>query len=399
MKQARWGRNVAYARIVDLPCARALFYFDQPLSLNPMPQPATLQDVADRAGVHRSTVSLALRNHTRISAAVRERVQRIARELGYRSNPLVTALMRSRRSRWTAKHVVLAYVTNYPTAYGWRPPHHDRPDYFPGAAARAQELGYKLEHFWLGEPGMTPARLAQILISRGINGLLIGRLPPGLSEIHLPWDHFSAVALGLTLTRPDLHRVSEDAFASASEAVAQCLAHGYRRIGYVMAEPDDSPNMGNRWLGAYLRQQMGMTPEDRLPVCEYRSPAEFPAQFLSWFEQHRPDVMLTSCAAPIMNLLAERGPKFAHGAKVVLLVNDKPAQGLSGMYLDPSILGSLAVDMVVGMMHRGETGLPAEPHHVLVPGKWVDTGGAVARPTTRPTTRTTHQVALPDASC
>ena len=104
-----------------------------------MPQPATLQDVADKAGVHRSTVSLALRNNARISAEVRERVQRIARELDYRTNPLVTALMRSRRTHQAAKHVVLAYVTNHPTRYGWRPPHHDRPDYFPCAAARAAE--------------------------------------------------------------------------------------------------------------------------------------------------------------------------------------------------------------------------------------------------------------------
>lgn len=348
-----------------------------PLS-DPMPQSATLQDVATRAGVHRSTVSLALRNNPRISAAVRERVQAIAREIGYRSNPLVTALMRSRRSRQIAKHVVLAYVTDYPTRYGWRPPHHDRPDYFPGAAARATELGYKLEHFWLGEPGMTPARFAQILTSRGINGLVIGRLPPGLSEIHLPWEHFSAVAVGLTLIRPDLHRVSEDAFASATEAIARCLARGHRRIGFVIPEPDDSPNMGDRWLGAYLRQQAHMAPEDRLPICDYRPPAEFPAHFLEWFERNRPDVMLASCASPIVELLAARGRKFTRGAKLVLLVNDKPAQGLAGIHLDPGIVGSLAVDMVVGMMHRGETGLPAEPHHVLVPGKWVEEDGVVA---------------------
>jgi hypothetical protein len=28
--------------------------------------------------------------------------------------------------------------------------------------------------------------------------------------------------------------------------------------------------------------------------------------------------------------------------------------------------------MLVGMMHRGETGLPSEPHHVMVPGCWVE---------------------------
>jgi LacI family transcriptional regulator len=343
-----------------------------------MPQPATLQDVADKAGVHRSTVSLALRNNARISVEVRERVQRIARELDYRTNPLVTALMRSRRTHQAAKHVVLAYVTNHPTRYGWKPPHHDRPDYFPGAAARAAELGYRLEDFWLGEPGMTSARFAQILLSRGINGLLIGRLPPGMSEMQLPWENFSAVALGLTLDRPDLHRVSEDAFASASEAMHRCMAKGYRRIGFVMSEPDDSPNMGDRWLGAFLRLQLRLAPENRIPYCEYRPPREFGGHFLRWFDTHQPDVVLATHAGPILELLAQHGRKLPRGVELYLLINDKLHQGFSGIHLDPGILGSLAVDMVVGMLHRGETGLPTEPHHVMVPGRWVEG----AQPTT-----------------
>jgi DNA-binding LacI/PurR family transcriptional regulator len=358
-----------------------------------MPPPSvTLQDVADRAGVHRSTVSLALRNHARISPAVRERIQNIAREIGYRSNPLVTALMRSRRTQLAAKHVVLAYVTDYPTRYGWRPPHHDRPDYFPAAMARAEELGYKLEHFWLGEPGMTPERFAQILINRNISGLLIGRLPLGKNEILLPWEHFSSVALGLTLTKPNLHRVAEDAFASATEAMNQCLAKGYRRIGYVISEPNDSPNMADRWLGAYWRQQMHLLPEDRIPVCEYRPPAELPAHFLAWYDKHRPDVILTYRAEPIMDILTSSGRKLPDEAKLVLLVNDKPEHGFGGMYIDPGSVGALAVDMVVGMMHRGEIGLPAEPHHVLVPAKWVEAGV-----TATASTRSSSQAQPPDA--
>lgn len=344
-----------------------------------MPQPATLQDVAEKAGVHRSTVSLALRDNPRISASVRSRVQRIAKELGYRSNPLVTALMRSRRTRCTAHHVVIAYVTSHATRYGWRPPHHDRPDYFPGAARRAEELGYKLEDFWLNEPGMTPERFANILASRGINGMLVGRLPPGRNELHLPWERFSAVALGLTLINPDLNRVSEDAFASATEAIHQCRAKGHRRIGFVMSEPDDSPHIGDRWMGAYLRLQLHCPPEDRMPPCEYRPPGEFEPHFLKWFDEYKPDAILATHADPVAALLRDSGSRAAKAARLYVLVNDKLHLGHTGIHLDPGIVGSLAVDMVVGMMHRGETGLPAEPHHVLVPGRWME-GAASAPP-------------------
>src|SRR5436190_10140612 len=160
-----------------------------------MSNKATLQDVADRAGVHRSTVALALRDHPRISEPVRRRVQALASRIGYRVNPLVSALMQSRRTGRKVKHLTLAYVTNYPTRYGWRPGFHARPDFFPGAVARAKDFGYRLEDFWLGEPGMTPERFGDILTVRGIHGIIIGRLPPGQSSLDLAWERFSCVAV------------------------------------------------------------------------------------------------------------------------------------------------------------------------------------------------------------
>jgi DNA-binding LacI/PurR family transcriptional regulator len=337
-----------------------------------MPQTTTLQDVAEQAGVHRSTVSLALRGNTRISAEVRERVTRIANQLGYRANPLVTALMRARRTRKTTKDVVIAYVTNYPTRYGWRPPHHDRPDFFPGAAQRAQELGYKLEDFWLGEPGMTPKRFAQILTTRGINGLLIGRLPPGQSELDLPWDRFSCVALGLTLKNPRLHHVAEDAYATADEAINRCLAAGHRRIGLVFSEPDDSPNTGDRYRGAFLRHQLRFPAKERIPICDHSSPAEFPGDFMRWVKCNEPEVILATHAEAVARIYAGAGQPLPAGVRLVALINDKLPNGFAGIHHDPAEMGAQAVNLLVGMMHRGEVGIPEEAHYLLVPGKWVE---------------------------
>ena len=174
---------------------------------------ATLEDVANRAGVHRTTVSLALRDHPRNPQQTRERIKGLAEKLGYRVNPLVSALMQSRRMGKGVKHVTLAYVTSHPTRYGWSPEGgHDRPNFFPGAVERASDFGYKLEHFWLTEPGMSTERFCNILSVRGINGLLIGRLPPGETSMELHWNRFSCVALGMTLRSPQLHHVTENHF-------------------------------------------------------------------------------------------------------------------------------------------------------------------------------------------
>lgn len=327
----------------------------------------TLQDVADRAGVHRSTVALALRDHPRIPPATRQRICALAEQLGYRPNPLVAALMQSRRSGRKVKHVAIAYVTTYPTRYGWRPAHHARPDFFPGADARARELGYQLEHFWLAEPGMTPARFCDILTARGISGVILGRLPPGLHEIELRWPRYSCVALGMTLHAPRLHHVTEHHFDTATQAMLQCRARGYRRVGFAFTDANDSPAVGDRWLGAYLMQQLQSPARERLPVCP-GAPASA-AQFAAWFKRHRPDAILVNHAPPVHAWLRSLGQEVPRDVGLVEL-EDHPDEGSSGVYYDPGKVGALAVEMVVGLMHRNEKGIPANPHEVLLSGEW-----------------------------
>ncbi len=335
-----------------------------------MPANATLQDVAIRAGVHRTTVSLALRDHPRIPAATRARVKAIAAKLGYRINPLVSALMRSRRSGRAVKHVSLAYVTGYPTRFGWRPPHHDRPDFFPGAVARARDFGYKLEHFWLAEPGMTPERFCDILTARGINGLIVGRLPPGQHAMRLLWERFSCVALGLTLRSPLLHHVTENHFDAAWQGVRRCRERGYRRVGFVFSEANDSPRVGDRWLGAYLAQQLQFPRADRLPACP-AVPAD-ERSFREWFLRIRPDALLASHGRPVLAWLERLGRRVPRDVGLIDLAGDHPELACAGVYCDPANLGALAVEMLVGLMHRNETGVPDDQHEILLTGEWRD---------------------------
>ncbi|MBL9188922.1 MAG: LacI family DNA-binding transcriptional regulator [Opitutaceae bacterium] len=332
-----------------------------------MSKPATLQDVAVRAGVHRTTVSLALRDHPRIPATTREHVKAVAARLGYRMNPLVSALMRSRRTGGATKHVTLAFVTNYPTRDGWRPVGHGRPDFFPGAEQKARDLGYRLEHFWLAEPGMTPARLCDVLSARGIHGLITGRLPPGQASLSLAWDRFSCVALGMTLRSPALHRVTENHFETVTQAMHQCEQRGYRRVGFVFSAPNDSPCVGDRWLGAYLVQQRLVPAGDRVPLCP-GVPADEPG-FAAWFRANKPDAILATHAKPLLDWLARLGRKAPRDVGLVEL-EEHPELGCAGVHYDSATIGALAVEMLVGLMHRCETGVPANPHEVLLTGTW-----------------------------
>jgi LacI family transcriptional regulator len=337
-----------------------------------MPQNVTLDDIAKKAGVHRATVARALRDHPRISKETRGQVQKLARDMGYRINPLVAALMQSRRSTRKSKNIVIAYVTRYPTCFGWRPPQLDRPDYFPGAQARAKELGYKLEHFWLGEPGMTPERFSNVLTTRNISGVLMGRLPPGVEEVRLMWERFSCVALGRTLRTPRLHYVTEDHYAGAALAVRQMIAGGSKRIGFVSTDRDDSPGVMNRWLGGFLREQFKLGQRDRVAPYLYKSQpgADNALQFERWLARWKPDALLVTEMPPLLSWMKMlgRNPKSIPTAT---LVNEKPERGYTGIYCDHGKLGGLAVETLVGLMVRGEVGVPDDPHEVLLSGKWI----------------------------
>lgn len=317
--------------------------------------------------MHRTTVSLSLRDHPRIPAETRDRIKAIANKLGYRINPLVSALMQSRRSGKPVKHATLAYVTNYPTRWGWLPEHHDRPNFFPGAAQRAQDFGYKLEHFWLGEPGMTSKRFCDMLSARSINGLIIGRLPPGQNSLDLEWNRFSCVALGMTLRSPILHHVTENHFDTVWHAMERCRERGYRRVGILFPDGNDSPRVGDRWLGAYFTQQLKCPARDRVPLC-----SEHPAtedQFRTWFKKHRPDAILVNNARLLIQWLTNLGLEVPRDVGIVSLEHRRDFE-CTGMYYDPAKIGGLAIEMLIGLMHRNETGVPSVQHEILLTGEW-----------------------------
>lgn len=333
-----------------------------------MPRSATLQDVADRARVHRSTVALALRDHPRIPVETREKIKAVATKLGYRINPLVAALMQTRRSGRTPQHACLAFVTNYSTRYGWRPEHHDRPDFFPGAAERARDFGYKLEHFWLAEPGMTPARFCDILAARRIYGLVIGRLPPGQQSLDLDWAHFSCVALGMTLRSPLLHHVTENHFETASLCLQQCSERNYRRVGFVFSEANDSPRVGERWFSAYLGYQQKIPVRDRVAPCPGDPATE--VEFARWFRTEKPDALLVTHARPVLGWLRNLGQEVPRDVGLVDLAGDHPELKCAGAYCKPARIGALAIEMLVGSIHRNETGVPLDRHEISLTGEW-----------------------------
>ncbi|MET0263810.1 MAG: LacI family DNA-binding transcriptional regulator [Rariglobus sp.] len=324
-----------------------------------MPPPVTMRTVAAAAGVHQTTVSLALRNHPRIPAATRERIRRLAQTLGYRVNPLVAALSASRRRRGKMIQATLGYVTagpGLPDTYG---------DLLAGVRARAEELGYGVDHLRLGEAHLTPSRFLRITEARGIHGLIIAPLEHKTRSLHLDWSRFATVAYGYSLQEPDLHRVTPDFYHGMNELLVRARSAGFKRPGLVLDANTDR-KADHFWLSAFLTAQH-LAPA-RLRIAPLRMTRWNPTEFTRWLRAEKPDAliglgtMLDRITASQTTARAPALPQFTLNASA-----DDPR---SGNRIDRTIAGATCVDLVVGMLHRNERDIPRHAHNLLVKTTW-----------------------------
>jgi LacI family transcriptional regulator len=190
----------------------------------------TQGDVAKACGVTSMTVSLALRGHRSIPAGTRERIQREANRLGYRRDPALQALVAHRIGlEKPAYHGTVAWLTTWAGPDTWRENTTYR-QYFAGLEERAEELGYRVEPFWLGDYKWSGRAFGRALQARGIDGVVLGPVPAG-RRIELPLGQVSAVRVGHSLHEPGIPGVAADLRAAVGLAYRKARECGYRRIG------------------------------------------------------------------------------------------------------------------------------------------------------------------------
>lgn len=334
-----------------------------------MESPVSMRDIARHAKVSVATVSKCLSNKPDVSAATRRRVLAAGHSLGYRTNPLVAALMRSRRRHTSpATGLTLAYVTAFPTPDGWR--QHPSPIFrqmFAGAEARAAQRNYRLEHFWLFRDGMGNARFSQMLESRGIRGVLVAPVPDTQTVIELNWAAFSTVVLGLTPTTRTFHRVTTDYYQSMLLVMEECLKLGYRRPG-LAARLETIKRLEFRWEGAYFVacERFGLkTPPPPLLVDEWTTGA-----VERWLERERPDVVIGPVLGKLEEIIRSSGRRIPADLGLVGLLVPEAGNRLSGVLQDGEIIGAVAIDQLISSVERNETGIPEHPITHTTLGRW-----------------------------
>ena len=329
----------------------------------------SLRDIAAKLGVSHSTISLALRNHPRISPAMRETVKRTAEAMGYRPDPMLAALANYRRGR-EIKPVssCVAWINAWPKPEKLRALK-EFDGYWRGASKAAEKFGFRLEEFRLG-PDCSPKRLHQILRARSITGLL---LPPHQTEPdwgNFPWNEYCLLRFGRSLAVPACHVVTSDQIANSMLGIQRIRERGYRRIGFVSPGGDFS-RRGLQWERGYIGGQRMIHDPHPLPVLELPVPPEKQkAALANWMKKHQPDAIFTSAPnmAELLGSLGFRVPEDVGLA--VTSVLDAGAD--AGIDQHPEEIGRVAFLMLNSILLDRANGIPSIFRQILVEGSWVD---------------------------
>jgi len=318
-----------------------------------------MRQIALAAEVSRSTVSRALSNDPQIPCETRDRVGRIARELGYQRDPAydILAAKRWQNNEHAPRFNLVFLVLNHLNEAVWR-----------GAVRRAAELGYHLEPMDAKDPAKAAA-LDRILYARGVRGIL---LPPVIREGGLPdlrWERYAVVCTGVDLVRPPFHTVRPNVVSKIDRAWREAVARGYQRIGTALPTETDN-ELDRRRMGIALYHQQHVPKARRVPVWEGRFRDR--KGFMKWFEKHKPDCVIAGTDS-LREWLREIGARVPAECGFVSLFPAATRHGgedLARLASRNERIGEVALSLLDQQIKQHETGIPDDPFTVVIEPGW-----------------------------
>jgi len=195
----------------------------------------SIQEVARQAGVSVATVSRAFNLPDKVSAETRERVESVARELGYRPNASARTL-RTQRSRVLG--VVLPTLLNPVFA-----------ECLDGIAHAAAELGYAILPVTTDYQISQEERAVDLLLSENVDGMVLVVSNPATS-LALHRLRKAGTPYVLAYNRHADHPcVSVDSELAVTQLVTRLAGLGHRQIAMVCGQLSASDRAQQRYRG------------------------------------------------------------------------------------------------------------------------------------------------------
>ena len=352
------------------------------------PRPS-LRLIAKKCRCSRNTVSLALKCDPRVAKVRAIRIRETAEAMGYRPDPKLADVMSqiAQKARGTPNKLAVLVGADF-----------DRPDpwkngspfnrFYSAMSRRITDYGYSFDCFWLGQPRMTPTRLRQIILHRGIQGLIVFSYASAPADSDFDFSGFAASVIGRGLTHPRLDAVGSNLHNDFDCVARNAMRLGYKRLGLALPLAAAARSL-HCWEAAYQFYQSVVPSRARVPASIFDH--EKPQLLKRWIDRYRPDCVIGQ--ATTYELLNRLGYDVPRCFGFATLVQEPHLPGLAGMDLALDLIASKAVDIVVDRLRTNRLGLPAAPELILYDGKWWDgpslpqrteSGVAIQSPKNRP---------------
>ena len=207
----------------------------------------TISDVANEAGVSKSTVSKVLNHWTTISPETVARVQAAIDKLHYVPNARAVSF-----ARQAAKNIV--YLTDLGQGTAYQNPHMF--DIICGAEHELSRRGYHLTLLNLSDHGKEIEQILEdAIVSRSADGMIINGsfITPSIERLLLQHD-FPQICIGQPEFDSIISWMDTNNALSANIAVEKLLESGCRRIAYMGGQKEDKIFL-DRLRGFHLAAQ------------------------------------------------------------------------------------------------------------------------------------------------
>lgn len=313
-------------------------------------QRVSQKTIAEACNVSVATVSYALRNSRHISESTRDQIHKVAQELGYRPDPSLSSLAaRKRRGGQTPFYASVGVL--HPNAESSRATQlfniHGR--HFK---KQMEALGCSVTEFQVDSDRYRPERLAQILRTRGIRGILLGwgQWPETMRSF--PWHEFAVISTERTDLGDTIDNVSMNHFHALDDTFERLDAFPEKRYGLILHD-DCPPKTENHIMGAYHANLYERANLDRdVPPYRYQL-NEDPARIRAWYETHQPEVIITHRVID-PSLFKEAGIEFPRPTRLVVMEIDEATDiDYAGIYTEAK-LGQTTAQLLARKMRTYE---------------------------------------------
>jgi LacI family transcriptional regulator len=211
---------------------------------------------------------------------------------------------------------------------------------------------------------MTGARLAQVLQSRGVRGVILG--PRWLQEPEVEMDcrAFSVVQVGYG---SNIYRVCNNHVHACSLTLRKLAERGYRRIGLALHKRYESTRGFDFTLGVEQFRLEHVATHVKVDVWLYEKWTE--KDCLAWIKARKVDAVVSldpECAATVLKRNASTA-KEQLGYANLDLAPDSPWSGIDQHSFE---VGGTAMELLRNLLLAGERGMTPRPKQVLTEGEW-----------------------------